>query len=294
MEAMDMISPFLFKYKGKNFPVQDGKTPKDLDELLHMEVRPTDVCIVTFPKSGSAWMQQILVQIMDEAHPDQAEDENNRRRVPWIEGGTLDKCERERPDPRLYGTHVTPDMLPLGIQEKRVKTIYVMRNPKDVLVSLYHFSISWVMLETPKSFNEFFDDFMDGKVYIGSWFDHIREYHREKDKLNLHYVIYEDMLKDLRGEVEKICKFLEKDLPDEAIDRVVESATFQNMKTNPKANYKDLLDEGRYRRDVPTMRKGKAGDWKNYFTVAQNEYFDQVFQEKMDGIPLDITWEVKP
>lgn len=38
-----------------------------------------------------------------------------------------------------------------------------MRNPKDVLVSLYHFAHSWVLMESPTSFEEFFHQFMDGK-----------------------------------------------------------------------------------------------------------------------------------
>lgn len=52
----------------------------------------------------------------------------------------------------------------------------------------------------------------------------------------------------------KICAFLEKDLTDEAIDHVMEMSTFKNMKTDPKANYKDLLETKRY--TSATMRKG--------------------------------------
>lgn len=52
----------------------------------------------------------------------------------------------------------------------------------------------------------------------------------------------------------KVCDFLGKDLTDEAIDHVVEMSTFKNMKTNPKANYKDLVEKQRY--SSPTMRKG--------------------------------------
>lgn len=43
------------------------------------------------------------------------------------------------------------------------QVIYVARNPKDVLVSYYHFHKVAVMMETPKDFNEFFDKFMEGR-----------------------------------------------------------------------------------------------------------------------------------
>lgn len=52
----------------------------------------------------------------------------------------------------------------------------------------------------------------------------------------------------------KIGAFLGKELTDEAIDRVVEASTFNNMKKNPKANYKDLVETSLY--TSVTMRKG--------------------------------------
>lgn len=42
------------------------------------------------------------------------------------------------------------------------QVVYVRRNPKDILVSLYHFSCSWVMMETPSSFHDLFRRFLNG------------------------------------------------------------------------------------------------------------------------------------
>ncbi|XP_029306106.1 amine sulfotransferase-like [Cottoperca gobio] len=291
MDSLDLVSPYLFRYKRRNFLVKDEMRPKDLDALQHFELRPTDIFLVTYPKSGTTWLQQVLVQIMEAAHPDWAEDVTNRTRVPWLEERNADNPLRERSDPRIFGSHLPPDMLPQGVKAQRLKIVYVWRNPKDVLVSFYHFAHSWVLLETPKSFEDFFQQFLDGDVYMGSWFDHVREYQETRDQLDIHFVQYERMLKDLRGEVVKLCAFLGKDLTEEAVDHVVEMSTFKNMKTNPKANYKDLVETKRY--SAKTMRKGIAGDWKNVFTVAQDEHFDKEFKKKMSNVPLSCTWEIK-
>lgn len=42
------------------------------------------------------------------------------------------------------------------------QVVYVQRDPKDILVSLYHFSCSWDMIETPSSFDDFFKRFLNG------------------------------------------------------------------------------------------------------------------------------------
>eukprot|EP00064_Thunnus_orientalis_P017086 superscaffoldBa00003536_g17163 len=55
MESLDLVSPYLFKHKRRNFLVKDKLRPKDLDALQHFEICPTDIFLITYPKSGGDW-----------------------------------------------------------------------------------------------------------------------------------------------------------------------------------------------------------------------------------------------
>ncbi|CAI9161362.1 unnamed protein product [Rangifer tarandus platyrhynchus] len=124
-------------------------------------------------------------------------------------------------------------------------------------------------------------------VVFGSWFDHTRGWMSMRDKENFLILSYEEMKWDTRSAVEKICQFLGKKLEPEELDSVLRNSSFQAMKENNMSS--SSLLKGQYlEENGELLRKGVTGDWKNYFTVAQAETFDKLFQEKMADLPQDL------
>ncbi|KAG6387465.1 hypothetical protein SASPL_152655 [Salvia splendens] len=47
--------------------------------------------------------------------------------------------------PRLFATHIPYQLLTKTLDSSQCKVVYLTRNPKDTLVSLWHFVIKWNM-----------------------------------------------------------------------------------------------------------------------------------------------------
>ncbi|KAL2086876.1 hypothetical protein ACEWY4_017935 [Coilia grayii] len=288
----------LISYKGSVFLSKylHGGIPgglAHLDNLKNFQIRDDDVFIVTFPKSGTTWMQYIIYILFEDGHPELA-DNATWNVMPWLEYAKPDSKHPRGENSRLYCTHLPEHMAPQGLKDNKGKVIYVMRNPKDVLVSYVHFSNIFRTFDTVSNLDQILEDFLSGKVHGGSWFDHVKGWFERKDEYNILFVSYEEMKMDLRSVVRKVSEFVGKSLSDEDIDKVVDRVTFENMKTDSKANYDisamDMvfdMSKGKF------LRKGTIGDWKNSLTVAQSERFDQVYQERMQGLPLQFIWDIK-
>ncbi|KAH1172702.1 amine sulfotransferase-like [Mauremys mutica] len=287
---MEPSEEFMFRHKGFYF-LPDLANPEYIDSLEHFVVRDSDVFVVTFPKSGTVWMQNILSLIYYEGHRDGTAKTETIDRVPWLEYNFNKMDYGSRPSPRLFSTHLPYYLAPRDLRNKGAKVIYVARNPKDVAVSYFHFSKHAFIFEKVPDFNILMERFLSGKVLASSWFDHVRGWYTHRADYNILFLTYEELKKDLRSAVLKICDFLGKQLTEKELNVVVEKAVFDNMKSDPRSNYEDktcILEKGRDN----FLRRGTVGDWKNIMTVAQSEKFNKVFNEKMKDLPFKFIWDL--
>ena len=148
-------------------------------------------------------------------------------------------------------------------------------------------------MEFDRSWDEFFEMFIDGKVLRGSWFDHVLGWWAHRDDPNILFLKYEDMKKDLPCAVQQIAEFLGKDLSPEMIQRIADQTTFTAM-SDGKGRFVDGNDASEKLKRVPGIkfiRKGEVGDWKNYFTEEQSKRFDELYEKKMAGSGLELEFE---
>ncbi|XP_040483437.1 amine sulfotransferase-like [Ursus maritimus] len=288
---MEDTDRFLLKLKGYYF----DRLSVDIgfiENLDDFEIREDDVFIVTYPKSGTIWLQQLLSLIYFEEHREGTGKLETVTRVPFFEYNFQKIDFGKRPSPRLFSTHLSYYLVPRGLKNKRAKIIYVYRNPKDVMCSNFHFEKN-VKLQFTSTFEAFMKLFLEGRVLGSLWFDHIKGWYEHRSLFNIQFMTYEEMKQDLRGSVLKICKFLGKELSEEDMDTVVRQATFENMKYDPLANYDKIITTA-YGTNVKGhfLRKGTIGDWKSHMTVEQNESFDKIFQREMKDFPLKFIWDV--
>ncbi|XP_038578212.1 cytosolic sulfotransferase 3-like isoform X2 [Micropterus salmoides] len=234
------------------------------DSVQNFKARPDDILIATYPKAGTTWVSYILdLLYFGQTSPERQASIPIHERVPFLEISTpsrpsgKDLADQLPTTPRLIKTHLPVQFVPKSFweQNSRVKPLVC-----EILV-------------------------------FGSWYDHVNGWWEKKQTYsNVHYMFYEDLIEDCGREIDRLCSFLGLSPSAEETERVTNGVTFDNMKANKMTNYS--TSQVMNQKVSPFMRKGKVGDWKNHFTVAQDEQFEEDYKQKMKNPTLKFRTEV--
>ncbi len=239
-------------------------------QLKHLKFvpRPDDIFIVTYPRSGTTWMQMILYQLTTDGTMDLA---HIAQHCPWFERSLLWSEGFEHvASPRIFKTHLSFRKAPKGPG----RYIYVVRDGADVAESYYNLNRNYNQFKG--TFNEFFERFMRGKVEFGSWFDHVEGWRKHRHELNVLFLTYEELSRDLEGCVRRIIAFCDFKVPEERMPLILERCSFAFMKEHENKfdpALETLWENGT--RLNAFLRAGQVGAARE-LTWAQRERFDQV------------------
>ncbi|XP_057378326.2 sulfotransferase 1A3-like [Daphnia carinata] len=198
---------------------------------------------------------------------------------------------------QMAGPRVIKSHLPLYLLNPTVlntsKVVYVARNPKDVIVSYYHYHRLLEFHHYTGNLEAFADYFMTDRVYSAPFFPHLLDAWNKRHHPNLHFVFYEDLKRNLRGEIEKIAKFLGKPLTEDQLAKLTEHLRFDNFAKNETVNCEIGKEIGLMNNSGHFIRKGKTGDWKNHFSPELNERIDKWMQANLEGTDLRFITELE-
>ncbi|XP_045199301.1 sulfotransferase 1B1-like isoform X2 [Mercenaria mercenaria] len=248
-----------------------------------IKVCEDDVMLCTFPKSGTNWGYEIMTMLLN----GKAEISPTMKLSKMLE--VIPESELEKlPSPRILNTHVPLKWLPKQLKEKKTKIVLIVRNPKDVVVSYYYHACGLKMFNYDGKFGDFLKLFLEEKLPYGSWFDYILEFEKAivGNPDMIHLIYFEDMKENGLEEIKNLAKFLDVKADDELIAAINEKCSFKSLAASKPPPPKD-----RTKNNFTLFRKGEIGDWKNYFTVAESEAFDKIFQDKMKSTNLRFKYE---
>ncbi|KAK6117851.1 hypothetical protein DH2020_048407 [Rehmannia glutinosa] len=289
-EAMD-----IFQWEG--FWFEPNLIKAAITFRSNFQARDDDVLLASTMKTGTTWLKSLSLCIMQNKTHQKYEDDilttqNPHFHVPTIESmiystKALQVKLYDTSTPHLLHTHLPYAVLPDSVKNSNCKIVYIARNPKDTLISMWHFSNSIMRKnQDPFALEKAVDCFCSGVDQYGPFFEHVVEYWQESQKRpqKILFIKYEELKTDPKVHVSKIAEFLGRPFEDEKeVDEVLWRCSLERLKNL------DVNKSGSVLLNVPNtsfFRKGEVGDWKNYLTPDMEEQINQLSRVKFEPFGL--------
>ena len=270
-------------------PLLTISSPSTIKKCANLPLRSDDIFICSYPKSGTTWTQHIIISLLILHREKTGKNSSSNLSydhvsdyAPFFEidphwnGEELAEDIRKRHSDfgrRVFNTHLRYDMLPKDSSGKG-KIIYITRSPLDVCVSFYHHLSHQVEGCYERSLQDFFQEWLDGKLPFGSWADHILSYAPGIAKGKVFFLSYEEMVCDLSTSVKRLTSFLELDehLSTEDVEKILPSFSFECMKNDLNRFQPQSVT---WKNKFKFLRKGKVGDHKEALSSEEKSAFKQ-------------------
>ncbi len=244
--------------------------------------------LASYPKSGNTWVRFLLLHYM---HGEQSGSGELVREFPDLHRGEVPAAAEKHEE---LGVKVHSQFTAhLPYLEHSAGCIYIMRHPKDVLLSCLHYMrmTGGLPPEIPDEMyaRRFMQDGGDPwmlSVGFGRWEDNVRSW-LGQDRMPVLALKYEDLKKDAGGALAAMLAFMGRPVDAERLARAVELSSFDRMRAlevqekskgeaSVFAGGKDQMRKGMY-----FMNKGQSGRNLRSIAPGLDEQFDERFAPAM-------------
>ena len=239
----------------------------------HRGLRPEDVMLVCYPKSGSTWLRFVVAQALTS----QEIDFDSVGRVSPSLG-------KQRGAPELFGPgRLVKSHEPWSkITRTPTRAIYLVRDGRDVAVSMY-FSVQR-RGAFAGTFSEFLDLFLAGEVdNYGSWARHVAGWvrARDADPDRVSLLKYEDMHLHGVSAVRAAFARVGVVIDDDALTLALERNSVRAMRSKESRSETIGKRQGKSAeaKAIPFVREGCSGKWVETFDEEQERRFSRAAGE---------------
>jgi hypothetical protein len=245
-------------------------------------VYPNDTFVVSYPRSGNTWTRFLIANLV---YPDKDVSFTNIEKLIPDTSSQSNRALKATPRPRIIKTHEYFD-------HRYPKTIYIVRDPRDVALSYYDFQRKYMQIEDGYPLERYVDDFVSGKLISvgwGTWGENVASWIFTRGKRKEFLLLrYEDMMKDTHRELARIANFLDIDPAPERLQHAIERSSADRMRELEKLESDTWIATKNRRKDIPFVRVAKSGGWRTSLPESCVREIEAVWGELMTTLGYEL------
>lgn len=253
-----------------------------------------DLFVATWVKSGTNWAMQIALQI---AWKGRVEFDHIHDLVPWPDSPRPGCAPLDTPPPeataptgmRVVKTHLDARWVPWS---DRARYLVVLRDPKDVMVSAYHFVLPLLGVAEAIDPNQWLELMLArAERDRAEWHNHAASWWALRDRPNVLLLTFAELKQDLPGAVERVAAWMGVGLSPEERALVADRASFNWMKAH-NDRFAPLEFPGVAVRVHPEMvRRGASGGANELYDLDQQRRIDEVYRRGLLRVGSDLPYD---